>query len=145
MKGQAAVEYLMTYGWMIVAVIVISAALYSLGVFNPSTWVQKNARGFSAFEVKDWSITQSGLNLVLGVKTTSSVNITSVEANFETGSCSSSVGRKALPGETVSLQVSCTNVPSAGTLVNLNTTISFVNLDSGLSHRDYGILTGKVE
>lgn len=34
MKGQTALEYIMTYGWAILAVIVIIAALYSMGVFS---------------------------------------------------------------------------------------------------------------
>ena len=35
-KGQTAMEYLMTYGWAILIVIVVIAALYSMGVFTPS-------------------------------------------------------------------------------------------------------------
>ena len=34
MKAQSATEYLMTYGWAILIVIIVVAALYSLGVFN---------------------------------------------------------------------------------------------------------------
>ena len=34
MKGQAAMEYLMTYGWAIIIIIVAVAALYAMGVFN---------------------------------------------------------------------------------------------------------------
>lgn len=33
-KGQAAMEYLMTYGWAILIVIVVVAALYAMGVFK---------------------------------------------------------------------------------------------------------------
>lgn len=34
MKGQTAMEYLMTYGWAILIIIVVIAALYSMGVFQ---------------------------------------------------------------------------------------------------------------
>ena len=34
MKGQAAMEYLMTYGWAILVVIAVIAALYMMGVFR---------------------------------------------------------------------------------------------------------------
>ena len=37
-KGQAAMEYLMTYGWAILIVIIVAAALYALGIFNPATY-----------------------------------------------------------------------------------------------------------
>ena len=35
-KGQAAMEYLMTYGWAIVVLVVVIAALMATGAFNPS-------------------------------------------------------------------------------------------------------------
>lgn len=34
MKAQTAMDYLMTYGWAILIVIVVIAALYSMGVFS---------------------------------------------------------------------------------------------------------------
>jgi hypothetical protein len=34
MKGQAAMEYLMTYGWAILIVIAVVVALYAMGVFR---------------------------------------------------------------------------------------------------------------
>lgn len=33
-KGQAAMEYLMTYGWAILVIIAVIAALYAMGVFK---------------------------------------------------------------------------------------------------------------
>ncbi len=35
-KGQAAMEYLMTYGWALVALVVVIAALMATGAFDPS-------------------------------------------------------------------------------------------------------------
>lgn len=35
-KGQAAMEYLMTYGWALVALVAVIAALMATGAFNPS-------------------------------------------------------------------------------------------------------------
>jgi hypothetical protein len=36
-KGQAAMEFLMTYGWAILVVLIALGALFYLGVFNPKT------------------------------------------------------------------------------------------------------------
>ncbi len=36
-KSQAAMEFLMTYGWAILIVLIVLAVLYGLGVFNPNT------------------------------------------------------------------------------------------------------------
>ncbi len=38
MKGQAAIEYLVTYGWAIIIIAVVISALYALGIFNSSSY-----------------------------------------------------------------------------------------------------------
>ena len=38
-KAQAAMEYLMTYGWAILIIVVVIAALYAMGVFRTRTTV----------------------------------------------------------------------------------------------------------
>ena len=44
-KSQSAMEYLMTYGWAILIIAVVLAALFSLGVFNPMTFAPKASPG----------------------------------------------------------------------------------------------------
>ena len=51
-SGQAAVEYLMTYGWAILVVLVVGIALWQLGVLTP-TEGNKNIRGFTGLKPID--------------------------------------------------------------------------------------------
>ena len=44
-KAQSAMEYLMTYGWAILAIAVVLGVLYSLGVFNPENFAPKAQPG----------------------------------------------------------------------------------------------------
>ncbi|MEM0149940.1 MAG: LamG-like jellyroll fold domain-containing protein, partial [Candidatus Micrarchaeaceae archaeon] len=44
-KSQSAMEYLMTYGWAILIIAVVLAALFELGVFNPLTFAPKASPG----------------------------------------------------------------------------------------------------
>jgi len=44
-KAQSAMEYLMTYGWAILIIAVVLAALFQLGVFNPITFAPKAPPG----------------------------------------------------------------------------------------------------
>lgn len=37
MKGQDTMEWVMTYGWVIMVVVIVMAILFSLGVFDPKT------------------------------------------------------------------------------------------------------------
>ena len=50
-KGQTALEYLMTYGWAILIVIVVVAALYALGLTKPCRWTGTQIREFADFKV----------------------------------------------------------------------------------------------
>jgi hypothetical protein len=46
-------EYLMTYGWALLVIVVVGAALFALGVLNPTTYTQKSCRGFNFFGYQD--------------------------------------------------------------------------------------------
>lgn len=48
-KGQAALEYLMTYGWAILIIIVVVAALYAMGVFTPRRTVPYKGLSYFAY------------------------------------------------------------------------------------------------
>ena len=51
MKGQTALEYLMTYGWAILIVVIVVGALYALGLTQPCKWVGTQIREFADFRV----------------------------------------------------------------------------------------------
>ena len=53
MKGQTALEYLMTYGWAILIVIIVVGALYALGLTQPCRWVGTQVREFADFKVEN--------------------------------------------------------------------------------------------
>jgi hypothetical protein len=36
LRGQAAVEYLMTYGWVVLALVIVIGVLFSTGIFSPN-------------------------------------------------------------------------------------------------------------
>jgi len=44
-KAQSAMEYLMTYGWAILIISIVLAALFQLGVFNPMAFAPKAQPG----------------------------------------------------------------------------------------------------
>ncbi len=41
-KGQGALEYLMTYGWALIIIVIVGTALYVLGPLNPETYDSPN-------------------------------------------------------------------------------------------------------
>ena len=48
-KGQSALEYMMTYGWAILIIVIVAVILYSMGIFNPRASVTAGSSGFSPF------------------------------------------------------------------------------------------------
>ena len=75
-RGQVAMEFLMTYGWAIIIILLAVAALWYLGVFSPST---PNRCDLDApFNCGDVKITNNVVEFSLGVVGTSSDQATNL-------------------------------------------------------------------
>lgn len=61
MKGQAALEYLMTYGWVILVLVVVIGALYALGLTKPCRWTGTQVREFPDFSVENVKVNTTTL------------------------------------------------------------------------------------
>ncbi|MGB9703642.1 MAG: hypothetical protein ACPLXS_02950 [Candidatus Micrarchaeales archaeon] len=82
-KVQAAMEYLMTYGWAILIIGLAIGVLYSLGLFNPSS-IAPSYCVFSggAFLCKPFSIDANGyLSLTLTSNYPNPINVTQIACN----------------------------------------------------------------
>lgn len=65
MKAQGATEYLATYSWLLLIIVVVGAALYAAGVINPTAYVQKSCTGLQYFSWLDHQLTPSDIQLGL--------------------------------------------------------------------------------
>ena len=59
-RGQGAFEYMLSYGWAILIVIVLGILLFSLGVLNPSQ--TPSATGFTVMRPVSWSFSGSNVD-----------------------------------------------------------------------------------
>jgi hypothetical protein len=85
MKGQGALEYLMTYGWALLIIVVVGSALYSLGILNPATYTQSTCTGFQYFQFRDQKITSTTYDLeVLNGNRDIGINSLDVDGNLLT-------------------------------------------------------------
>ncbi|MBW2999812.1 hypothetical protein KY339_04005, partial [Candidatus Woesearchaeota archaeon] len=83
MKAQSALEYLMTYGWAILIVIIVGAALYALGVFNPGTFTGQKSTGFSAMQMEDFKFDDEGnMTLLIGNRKGRTIQIDNVTSDY---------------------------------------------------------------
>ena len=134
-RGQAAMEFLMTYGWAILAAVIVIGALAASGVFNPGKYIPTSCIMQTPFGCVDNQVAAntSAVFLVLrnagGSSTdvlsvavsncgTYSTPITMVDQNVSlfTINCGSSIGAV---GEKFSGDVMITHTPTSGGLLNL--------------------------
>jgi hypothetical protein len=64
-KGQAALEFLMTYGWAILVVLIVIGALAYFGVLNPNILVPPKCTLETGLSCKDYRITEDKITLSL--------------------------------------------------------------------------------
>lgn len=155
-KGQAALEYLLTYGWAILIVIIVGASLYSLGVFTPGQWTGKRQTGFSQFRVEDFKLdTDEALTIVFKNQVGKSVDLLEIEATFKGETCSFAIPDDLDPSSST---ISPTLVYTAArdctsafgnlderTSFSITVDFFYTDFDSGLNHTDSGTLFGSVE
>lgn len=154
-KGQSALEYLLTYGWAILIVIIVGASLYALGVFNPGTFTGKRVTGFTQFQIVDHKLdTDSNLTIVFGNRLGKTITLGNVSAEYKQATCTSD----ELDGDTLGPNTQKTIVLTCGGSGAWNTgsleqrssysvmvDFEFLDPDSGLDHVDTGTLFGAVE
>jgi len=64
-KAQAAIEFLLTYGWVLVAVIVVIGALAYFGLFDVSRFTPDKCEISNGFNCKDYMIRENAIILLL--------------------------------------------------------------------------------
>jgi len=134
MKGQAAMEYLMTYGWAILIVIAVIAALYAMGIFTPGKGGVPCSQ-FSYFGYIDYSTTDK--LLVIRAPTGKAINITNVTLGgttlgiyFDKGKTNSALNQRVEGG--TDLYIDATPFTTGTNYI----TINYIDLSSGLTHTD---------
>ena len=87
MKGQTAIEYLMTYGWAILIILIVAGVLAYYGIFAPSGFLAPTARGFGQIQVLNpWSLADADGALKMNLQNRVGGEITITEADVTIGS-----------------------------------------------------------
>lgn len=145
-KGQSTLEYLITYGWAILILVVVASILWYLGIFNPSRWIGSQSIGFSKFVVNDFTVNSAGkLTLVFASKedrAIQNVNVTIIYSN-DTVRAWNTTGTMS-PGREYTLTIAnATDAGNVGDSFNLKVRIKYTK--NTLPHSDDGTLIGAIE
>ena len=93
-KSQSALEYVMTYSWAVIVVVVVIALLFAMGFFNPSSNLPQTViTGFVATPVNSVAVSSSQFEIAVGNAKISKVNISGISVlvnghNFTNFVCS---------------------------------------------------------
>jgi hypothetical protein len=141
----------MTYGWAILIIIIVGAALYALGVFSPGTFTGKRSTGFSAFQMNDFKFdTVGNVTLAYGNRAGKSVTLNAITATYKSIACTVNTGFNTTVGPNTAYTVvlDCnsdfddqTSKASYSVAIDFN----YTEPDSQLWHLDSGTIFGIIE
>ncbi len=153
LKLQSAMEYLITYGWAILVIAVVLAALDMLGVFNPATF----AKSFCIFESglnceSAVMFTNGTVNVNVQQYTSSPINITSINCNTNPSYFYNSIAPNTILtiGDNYSFSVQCYSnstlvAKPLGDIFNGYITVNYTDTLSGFPHSNQAHVLLKVK
>jgi len=156
-KAQAAMEFLMTYGWAILVVLAAIAALAYFGVLSPDRFLPEKCTMPSGVACLDFSSTVVGATAAPGTITISLQNAAGFDMKTTTATLSSvdaTLGCTPDDGNTTAgtlnngvkdmYQIYCTTLPPTGSKLKAVLTMNYVNSETNLPHSKVGELILKM-
>ena len=141
-KGQAAIEFLMTYGWAILAAVIAIGVLAYFGVFSPGQYAANSAVVTAPFYANAYNAKASaGVTLELKNNGGEDYNITSV-AISNCGTNANNVAIAASEAKTVT--VVCNPVLASGASFKGDITITYTKTGSAVELTSTGTIVQKV-
>ncbi len=155
-KGQGAMEYLMTYGWAILVVMIVGVVLWQLGIFGGGPGAVNTASGFGKIKPMEPSIKfTAGASGDLSFSIMNGVGQAVRELNYTaTGDCTQATqtlisGGTLNAGEvdSVSLGAANCNDKTAGQSFSTVLTIRYATTVAGndVTHVETGTIRGVAE
>jgi hypothetical protein len=143
-RSQSALEYMMTYGWAILIIVIVAAVLYSFGIFSPSSSISATITGFSGLgSVQAQCIGNQGLTIQLGNSAGYTIQIANISVSASGKTVSVLEQTNIAQGESKVFYIS--NVcPSPSSRYSLRVTVSYTEPGQVFSgpYTSTGTITG---
>ena len=141
-RGQAAMEFLMTYGWAILAAIIAIGVLAYFGVFSPGKFVQDSYLVNAPFNARGVSLTDSSDQLRIELLNGAGEQVT--VSTVAVTNCGSASGWTMAAGNSSIYTMTCTPVLTSGETFRGDITITYTKQGSSLSQQSTGTITARV-
>ena len=141
-KGQAAMEFLMTYGWAILVVLAAIAALAYFGVLSPEKFLPQKCILQPGIACVSHKVEPSKITLVIS----NGLGRTIIVNNIAIGSCTSAFTDELMSGvdHTFVIGGSCSNGAVKDKFKG-DITFSYTEKDSNLTKTAYGNIFTQIE
>ena len=140
-KGQAAMEFLMTYGWAILVVLAAIAALAYFGVLSPEKFLPEKCVLEPGLACIAHKVEPSQVTMVI----TNSKGTTIILNSITIGSCSTTFDQEMLSGTDFKFVVTgCSNGIQKDKFKS-DITLAYTLKDTNLAKTAYGNINSKIE
>lgn len=135
-KGQSATEYLMTYGWALLAIVIVAGVLWNMGIFGGAC--AKASKGFvgTTVSLADWAVNADG-SVDVELRNAAGAEITVIGLGGNT--------TIAAGGSGVVTNVTQIAAGNAGDCYSDVTLTIDYQVTGGLSHSESGKISGSYE
>mgnify|MGYP006283611697 CR=1 FL=1 len=140
-KGQAAMEFLMTYGWAILVVLAAIGALAYFGVLSPDKFLPEKCVLEPGVDCTGFKVTPSGVTLVLRNGLGYDLSVSSVTV----GSCSYNTTTNFNNADLATFQLTGCTPGEIGSRFEGDISIDYIDKKSNLSKTMRGTLATKVQ
>jgi len=143
-KGQAAMEFLMTYGWAILAAVIAIGVLAYFGVFSPGKYISGTAIVSAPFYIQAHNVKAASINL--GIKNNGGEPYTLTNVSVEVvgkPACYNQTGLNALVDTTLDTNIPCVT-GSVGDNFKADITISYTKAGSTIPLTSTGTIAEKI-
>ncbi len=143
-KGQAAMEFLMTYGWAILVVLAAIAALAYFGVLSPEKFLPEKCILQPGIACVSHKVTPTAVTLIISNGLGRTITIDSIAV----GSCQDTFTTTLMSGDQQTFVVDGPPVCSNGAAkekFKADITMGYTEKDTSLTKTAYGNLNTKVE
>ena len=147
-RSQAAMEFLMTYGWAILVVLAAIAALAYFGVLSPARFSPEKCVMEVGVSCSSFRLEPNSIALALQNGKGSDMYITEVTVKSGDANCSKTYANESFPNgemKVLSIDGSNCNVGEPGTKYKGDITISYIDGNSGFQKKMAGTVSGKVQ
>ena len=141
-RGQAAADYIITYGWAIFSVIAVIAVLGFFGILSPEKFFPENCVFTQpAFKCVSGKVESDTIALVVLNAQARDITVNSIKVN----ECSSSSNTAMAQNSQATFEIKqCSNGARQDKFKG-NIELKYTEKDSGLARAAYGVLKGNVE